>query len=103
MKKRRPLINIHTQLENIPKEWLNVIEPHVVRGAFLPCWVWAGAVDGNGYPYLNVDGKMVMAHRFVARIFYDFPDEYYVSKSCGVRNCVNPNHLTITARHPRYS
>ena len=102
MFKRRALINIHTQLENVPKEWLNVIEPHVVRGAFLPCWVWTGAVDRNGYPHMRVERKMVMAHRFVAKIFYDFPDAYFVSLSCGVRNCVNPNHIKITARHPRF-
>jgi len=99
MIKRRALINMHTQFENIPKEWLNVIEPHVVRGPFLPCWMWSGAVDRNGYPYIRADGKIIMAHRFVAKLFWDFGDAY-VTRSCGVRNCVNPNHVEINQRHP---
>jgi len=103
MLKRRALINVHTQLENIPKEWLNVIEPHVVRGAFLPCWVWTGALDRNGYPVMNTDGKMVMAHRFVAKVFWDFDDSYYVTRTCKVQNCVNPNHLKVTNKHPRWN
>lgn len=103
MKKRRPLINMLTQLENIPKEWLNHVEPRVVRGSFLPCWVWCGAVDQNGYPIMRVAGKIVMVHRFVAKIFWDFPNDYYVRRKCSVNNCVNPNHLHITAMHPSQS
>ncbi len=96
MNKKRALINMHTRFENIPKEWLNQIEPFVVRGPFLPCWVWCGALDRNGYPIKNVDGVMVMVHRYVAKIFYDFPDNWYVKRECNVQNCVNPNHLVIT-------
>jgi len=97
MIKRRPLINLLTKLENIPKEWLNHVEPFIVRGPFLPCWVWSGALDKNGYPIKNVDGKMMMMHRFVARLFYDFPDEWYVTRSCNVQNCLCPSHLVIKA------
>jgi len=99
MIKRRALFNIHTQLENVPKEWLNHVEPHVVRGAFLPCWVWAGACDRNGYPIMRVDDGMVMVHRFVAGLFWTFDKSYYVRRTCKVNNCVNPNHLHITSRH----
>jgi hypothetical protein len=97
--KRRPLFNTKTQLENIPKEWLNHIEPHVVRGAFLPCWVWAGQCDRNGYPTMRVDGKMVMVHRFVASLFWTFGKDKYVRRRCHVQNCVNPNHIYVTSKH----
>lgn len=95
MIKRRPLINLITQLGNVPKEWLNHIEPKIVRGPFLPCWVWSGALDRNGYPVMYVEGTQHMAHRFVAKLFYDFPDIWYVTQSCNVRNCLNPGHLVI--------
>lgn len=101
MKKRRPLFNMITRLENIPKEWLNHIEPKIVRGPFLPCWVWTGALDRNGYPVMNVDGAMVMVHRFVAKIFYIFPEEWFVTRSCNVQNCLNPNHIVIKATKTR--
>lgn len=93
--KRRPLINLLTQFGNVPKEWLNHIEPKIVRGPFLPCWVWSGALDRNGYPTFYVEGDMVMAHRYVAKLFYIFPDEWYVTQSCNVRNCLNPTHIVI--------
>ena len=95
MRKRRPLFNLITRFENVPKEWLNHVEPFVVRGPFLPCWVWSGALDKNGYPIKNVDGKLVMVHRFVAKMFYDFPEAWYVTRSCNVQNCINPGHLVI--------
>lgn len=99
MIKRRALFNALTKLENIPKEWLNHVEPHVVRGAFLPCWVWAGACDRNGYPIMRVDGSIVMVHRFVASLFWTFDKGHYVKRTCNVNNCVNPNHLVVTGKH----
>lgn len=99
MIKRRPLFNMLTQLGNVPKEWLNHVEPHIVRGAFLPCWVWAGACDRNGYPIMRVDGKIVMVHRWVAKLFWEYAPSMYVRRSCGVNNCVNPSHLIITSKH----
>ncbi len=101
MIKRRPLFNLITRFENVPKEWLNHVEPHVVRGPFLPCWVWSGGLDRNGYPILWVEGKMVMVHRFVAKIFYDFPPNWYVTRECLVQNCVNPSHLVIKPTQTR--
>lgn len=103
--KKRPIINLKTSLENIPVEWLRNVEPHVQRGAFLPCWVWTGATDGKGYPLMRVtdvvtgERETVMVHRYVARIFFDFPEYYYVRRTCRTKNCVNPAHIKVTKVH----
>jgi len=94
--KKRPLINMLTSLENIPKEWLNHVEPKVVRGAFLPCWIWAGAVDKNGYPIMRDGNTIIMMHRYVAKLFYKVGKTDYVKRSCGINNCVNPNHVYVS-------
>jgi hypothetical protein len=99
--KRRALINLHTQLENIPKEWLNVIEPKVFRGAFLPHWIWSGAVC-KSYPVIYVDRKQIGALRFIAKIFYEFPDDWHVDLSCHYPGCVNPNHIRVRKFHPNH-
>lgn len=101
--KKRPLFNLNTAFENVPKEWLNHIEPRVTRGPFLPCWVWHGSIDDNGYPRMRIDdNKVVKVHRWVAGLFWDFPDDYYVKQTCGCRNCVNPTHLKVTLNNPRW-
>lgn len=100
--KRRALINLHTQLENIPKEWLNIIEPKVFRGAFLPHWIWSGAVSTDGYPVIYVDGKQVRVLKFISKIFYEFPDDWHVDLSCHYPGCVNPNHIRVRKFHPNH-
>lgn len=95
LSKRRPIFNMITRLENVPKEWLNHVEPKIMRGPFLPCWVWTGALDRNGYPVMQFEGQTIMMHRFVAKIFYNFPDSWYVTRSCNVQNCLNPAHIVV--------
>lgn len=102
-KRIRPLINMQSTLETIPTEWLRYIEPHVMRGRFLPCWIWMGATDKNGYPVLWIregDSRSYkMVHRYVASLFYEFDRSMTVRRTCGTLNCVNPSHIQITARH----
>jgi len=100
--KRRALINVRTSLENVPKEWLNQIEPKIFRGAFLPCWVWSGALDNNGYPIMNVDGRQMSVAKMVAKIFYEFPEDWHVDRSCHNKSCLNPNHIRVRKFHPNH-
>ena len=90
------IIDLDTPLNKIPRAWLQYIEPKVMRGGFLPCWVWTGKVHVHtGRGLFNYRGKQVQAHRFVAQIFWDFPPEYWVKLTCTTLNCVNPAHLVI--------
>ena len=103
--RKRPLFNMKTSFENIPGEWLRHVEPKVMRGAWLPCWVWQGGTDRNGYPQMQVKNietgkrETVMVHRFVAALFYDFDPCLTVRRTCGTINCVNPNHVEVTRQH----
>ena len=101
------MINGATPIKDVPREWLRYVEPYIERNLG-PCWIWVGALDRQGYPKISiakdlVTGKAstVMVHRYVAGMFWDFPKKYYVTQSCGVRNCVNPNHLIISKWHYR--
>jgi hypothetical protein len=98
---RRPIIDMDTRLRDMPLDWLRYVEPKIMRGPYLPCWIWTGSVDKNGYPFIRDPHlkKIVMCHIWVARMFYDFEGEY-VTRTCSRRNCVNPNHLLVTAEHP---
>ena len=102
---RRPLVELHSRLGDIPIEWLRLNEPRLVRGAFLPCWIWSGRCDNNGYPLLKspVTGKYVMTRRFVAAMFWKFPDHYYVALSCNNINCLNPRHIVPQEEHPKWA
>lgn len=102
--RKRPIFNLRTSLENIPREWLVHVEPYVMRGSWLPCWVWMGGTDRNGYPVMNVrdsDGKRkkIMVHRYVAGMFFEFNPALTVRRTCNTLNCVNPAHIQVTRRH----
>lgn len=102
--KKRPIFNLKTSLENIPVEWLRHVEPNVMRGSWLPCWIWMGATDKSGYPIMwarDDQGKRihVMVHRYVAGLFFEFDQSMTVRRTCQTVNCVNPGHVLPTSRH----
>ncbi len=101
---RRPIIDMETRLRDIPPDWLRYIEPRIIRGSFLPCWIWGGSTDRNGYPLMTCpyNHKTVMAKRWVARLFWDYPESAFVSDTCGHRNCLNPYHILVSTEHPRW-
>ena len=96
---KRPLVEMHSRLCDIPIEWLRSIEPKIQRAGFLPCWMWAGAVDGDGYPIMKEPGSkkgaLVKVRPYVAHLFWDFPRGLKVRTSCRALNCVNPRHLIV--------
>ena len=60
------------------------------------CHLWQRAKTTRGYGKLAVNGKLVAAHRFAyIRANGDIPEDLVVMHKCDVRNCVNPEHLTI--------
>lgn len=102
----RSLIDMHSRLDEIPSVWLQSIEPKIIRGSFMPCWIWSGSIQsqtGLGLIYSPVNGKQMIVTRFVAEVFWEFPKERgktFVYHSCHRPNCVNPNHLIVTRLPP---
>jgi hypothetical protein len=64
------------------------------------CWLWAGAVVGNGYGKIKVDGRLKYAHRVAyEQSVGPVPPGYELDHLCRVRCCVNPAHLLEPVTH----
>lgn len=58
------------------------------------CWLWTGS--GRRYGHLNVDSKLVRAHRFAwALANGPIPEGLNICHSCDRGFCVNPDHLFL--------
>lgn len=58
------------------------------------CWVWTGAVDGNGYGRLRIGGELFCAHRAAYEMIRGaIPEGLQLDHLCRNRLCVNPAHL----------
>ena len=123
IKKIRPLFNMRSKLEDIPADWMKYVEPRIVRlepkhdynvdraaaikekaTGELDCWLWDGGLDKNGQAVMHVTtGQGVRSlrrvKRIVAAMFWELEDRHDVYQKCGFLNCVNPNHLVVTAEH----
>lgn len=59
------------------------------------CWLWTKSLS-EGYGRLGVNGKIVYAHRFSYELFVgEIPEGFIIDHKCGVRCCVNPDHLEV--------
>lgn len=97
--KKRGLFNLETPLGGVPRLWLRDIEPKIIREGFGGCWIWTGTIDRSGYGILKwTEGDKrvsVMVHRYVASMFWEFPEAARVRQKCFVRNCLNPHHIYV--------
>lgn len=60
------------------------------------CVVWTGALNGDGYGKIKVDGRAVKAHRYAwEREHGPIPDSTVIDHTCWERTCVNVNHLRL--------
>ena len=60
------------------------------------CWLWAGAVSGDGYGTVTVMNKQYASHRRQwERHYGPIPAGMVVCHRCDVPLCVNPAHLFI--------
>ena len=58
------------------------------------CIIWLGAMSGDGYGSINIDGHIRCAHRVnYERVKGLVPDGHVLDHLCRVRLCVNPEHL----------
>jgi hypothetical protein len=65
------------------------------RGYMTRCWVWQGRIDRSGYGKLG--GKL--AHRVIYECRKEkIPDGMDLDHLCGIRSCVNPQHLEAVTR-----
>src|SRR6188472_1096483 len=61
-----------------------------------PCWVWNGAVRTTGYGQFS---RCTFAHRLSYETHVGpIPDGLDIDHLCGVRLCVNPDHLEPVTR-----
>src|SRR5262245_26640118 len=65
------------------------------------CWLWTGAVKGNGYGSAHWQGvKDLAVNRLVWRLFNgEIPADKIVMHKCDVRLCVRPDHLQLGTQH----
>lgn len=58
------------------------------------CWFWKGSIVGGYGQIANGRNRTARAHRVAYELFNgQIPTGMVVHHICGVKNCVNPNHL----------
>lgn len=65
------------------------------RGYITPCWIWQRSLrKKDGYGQVAVNGQRRQAHRFYyERHIGSIPEGKEIDHLCGVKACVNPDHL----------
>lgn len=70
-----------------------------VRKSESGCWEWTGACSQGGYGSASINGMVQNAHRVAYRLMVgEIPHGLEVDHICGVRACVNPEHLRAATR-----
>jgi hypothetical protein len=107
--KKRALITVNTPLCDVPREWIKLIEPKIIRPTDSACWLWTGATDKDGEPVFTLtvildsrEGKtrkLLRAKRVIADMFWQIARHIEIVHECGTLNCLNPSHFYLSAAH----
>jgi hypothetical protein len=63
------------------------------------CWLWEGPINQDGYGRPQINGRKVLAHKYVfEHVVGAIPEGYEIDHTCFVRSCVNPKHLELVTQ-----
>lgn len=63
------------------------------------CWFWLGHIQKNGYGQTSRESKKIYAHRLSYEYYIGLiPEGMDIDHVCGMRSCVNPEHLRLATR-----
>jgi hypothetical protein len=67
----------------------------------VPCWLWTGSLNKDGYANVGIGGKTLGGHRVMYNLFVEIltSTEDQCDHLCRVRRCVNPAHLEKVDNH----
>lgn len=95
----RPLFDETTPLRDIPRAWLQHIEPRVQRMGWEPHVMWVGDFDKNGQTRMYAPGKKgrsrISINKYVMSMFFNMPNDHRIlcRSACVQPGCVNPLHI----------
>ena len=70
-------------------------EKSVVSG---DCILWTGGINGSGYGVISICNRSVSVHKAAHEVYVGpIPENGWIGHRCGVRHCINPEHLFLRA------
>ena len=84
-----PVPNAKTPLQRFNHKW---------RLNEAGCWIWTASTNLR-YPQFKSDGEKHLAHRWAyAKLIGEIPGDLMVTRTCGEKLCVNPEHLELATQ-----
>lgn len=70
------------------------LQDKIISEPMSGCWLWTGALNGDGYGNAWMNKKPILAHKATYQICVgEVPKGMELDHSCKVRSCVNPHHV----------